>query len=128
MDEKKYTNSFAVELKCKKDSTVAFDALQEMKRLGLAGNDSTIVLNHVRVPAGLMNDFQQFMDVYTAILKNDTNCIFEQVPEYLNAAESAMYLNSCSNAMKDCGYIGLADDEIDNFVDEKIKKEHGMTR
>ena len=120
MEENK--KDYSIELTVEDSPVVTFDALQKLKELGYAGNDSTIVLKGVRVPAGYCPDFQSFIVTHGAIVSGDQALIFEQVPENLNRADIIKFLLTCSKSLEKCGRLGLMRSEVKKFLEYRASQ------
>lgn len=117
MENTDYTKNFSVELVVKEDPGETYTALDELKKLGYADNDSTIVFKNVRVPAGYCENFRDFMVTYGAIVTGDHALLFDQVGEDFTVRDAVHFLGVCSNSMKRCGREGFTNNEVRSFLE-----------
>ncbi len=119
--------NFSVELRVKGNSEPTFYALKELQEIGYAYEDSTIVLNGVRVPAGYCNDFQQFIVTYGAIVSGNHALVYDQIPSDMSEIDVAKFLVVCSKSMEDQGRDAFTQSEVRDFLEyRRFQKSSGQ--
>lgn len=109
--------NFSVELCVKKNSEPTFYALKELQEIGYAHEDSTIVFNGIRVPAGYCADFQQFIVTYSAIVSGDHALVYDQIPLEFSELDAAKFLAVCSKSMESQGREPFSQSEVSDFFE-----------
>lgn len=121
------SKNFSVELCVKHNSEPTFYALKELQEIGYAHEDSTILFNGVRVPAGYCTDFQQFIVTYSAIVSGDHSLVYDQIPLDFSELDAAKFLATCSKSMESQGREAFTQDEVRDFFEyRRSQKKSGQ--
>lgn len=127
MEISERNKNFSVELCVRKNSEPTFYALKELQEIGYAREDSTILFNGVRVPAGYCSDFQQFIVTYSAIVSGDHALIYDQIPLEFSELDAAKFLATCSKSMESQGREAFSQTEVRDFFEyRKSQKSFGQ--
>lgn len=119
--EKNYTVDFKVTHGNAED---VFETMKTYQKLGiLVDEQAGIVFNDVRVPAGYLTDFIEFIDIYTSIVHGNKGKITE-VASTLDSESVSPFLNHCSTEMEKLELEAFSADEIDSIVEKTSEKSY----
>lgn len=72
-----------------------FNVMKEFQKIGIADKKSKIEFNGITVPAGYLDSFEQFMEVYEGIDEYSHKKIISALPAGLSEAEVTDIILSC---------------------------------
>lgn len=82
------------------DVEKVFNAMKEYQKMGIADRRSKIEFNGIRVPAGYLDDYEQFIGVYNGIIYGKTSMIIDSLPYDLSEIELQNIFMVCDDEMK----------------------------
>lgn len=77
-----------------------FNAMKEYQRMGIADRRSKIEFNGIRVPAGYLDDYEQFIGIYKGITYGKFSMIIDSLPCDLSEIELQNIFMICDDEMK----------------------------
>lgn len=117
------SSNFSVQLIVKNNPVVTFKFLKGLQDLGYANNDSTIVANRIRVPAGYCTDYSHFLATYNAIRTGDRATVYDLVPKDLDDSAVVRFIGICSSSMRVMGFESFTNDEVRNFLQYRASQQ-----
>ena len=101
-----------------------FNAMKACQQLGIADKKSKIEFNGVKVPAGYLDNFEQFIGAYEGIVNGTFDNIIDAMASGLDRFEATAFLYSCYVEKRKVNQQLIID--VDKLVDEYVVRKNSI--
>lgn len=118
--------SFSLDFKVKPGSNMieVFSQVKKYQELDLAGRDSGIVINGVRVPAGYLSTNEQCGIVFDSIINGNIESLENMLvaDEEITPIEIGSVVANCASEMAKFGSRSYKTEELDTFINSIVSR------